>query len=156
MCFVDPASGWYSAPVPAIICVIPYNIWPRYNGARLYYQIWIVMERTSVKWVLEPNGQNFVEDISGSFSWMERMEFWFSFHWSMFPRIQFGSDNSLVPNKLFSGARAPANFSVYLELSIYLSRTTIPMHYVSKVEYSRGTRSVPWLLMPWLLASPDH
>ena len=33
---VDPASEWYFASVLAIIYVISYNIWPRYNGTRLY------------------------------------------------------------------------------------------------------------------------
>ena len=37
MSFVDPAFDWYSAPVPAIIYVISYNIVPRYNGTPLYF-----------------------------------------------------------------------------------------------------------------------
>ena len=34
--FVDPASDWYSAWVPATIYVISYYIRPRYKGTRLY------------------------------------------------------------------------------------------------------------------------
>ena len=34
MSFVDPASDWYSALIPVIIDVIPYNIGSRYNGAQ--------------------------------------------------------------------------------------------------------------------------
>ena len=33
--FVDPASNWYSAPVPVITYGISYNIGPRYNGIRM-------------------------------------------------------------------------------------------------------------------------
>ena len=32
---VEPASDWYSAPVPVIMYAIFYNIGPRYNGTRL-------------------------------------------------------------------------------------------------------------------------
>ena len=34
--FVDSASDWYSASVPAMIYAISCYIWPRYNGTRLY------------------------------------------------------------------------------------------------------------------------
>ena len=33
---VNQASGWYSATVPVIICVISCNIGPRYNDTQLY------------------------------------------------------------------------------------------------------------------------
>ena len=39
MSFVDPASDWYSATVPAIINVISYNIRPRYKGTPLYVEM---------------------------------------------------------------------------------------------------------------------
>ena len=38
MYFMDPLSDWYSASVSVIIYVISYNIGPRYNGTRLYYE----------------------------------------------------------------------------------------------------------------------
>ena len=34
--FVDPASDWYSAPIPVINYVISYNIRPGYEGTWLY------------------------------------------------------------------------------------------------------------------------
>ena len=35
--FVDSASDWYSASVPAMMYAISCYIWPRYNGTRLYF-----------------------------------------------------------------------------------------------------------------------
>ena len=42
MSFVDPASDWYSASVPAIIHAISYYTEPRYNDTRLCYVICVV------------------------------------------------------------------------------------------------------------------
>ena len=36
--FVNPASDWYSVPVPVIIYVISYNFGPHYNSTRLYIE----------------------------------------------------------------------------------------------------------------------
>ena len=36
--FLDPASDWHWASIPAIIHAISYYIGPRYNGTRLYYE----------------------------------------------------------------------------------------------------------------------
>ena len=37
--YVDPAPDWYFASGPVIICVITYNIGPRYHTTWLYYSI---------------------------------------------------------------------------------------------------------------------
>ena len=48
VCFVDPASDWYSASVPVIIYAISYNIGPPYNGTWLYFEHqkeWMIVPR---------------------------------------------------------------------------------------------------------------
>ena len=62
---MNPASDWYSASVYAIIYVISYNIWPRYNGTLLYCSAY---EPVSCGATLEMS----TPKVPGDFAWTYR------------------------------------------------------------------------------------
>ena len=46
--------------------------------------------------------------------------------------------------------------TIVFEIPWFTTKPVISFLMVLKLEFARITRSIPWLLMPWLLTSPDH
>ena len=71
------------------------NRWANKRGAgdlrrhRAHYDV-IEMFRLMDGNTLRPgrNKRHFAYDVSNAFSWMKIFEFWWKFHWNLFPRVQ--------------------------------------------------------------------
>ena len=94
---------------------------------------------------------------SNAFSWMKMYEFRLRFHLSLFLRFE-----STIFHQIMAWCRPgdkPLSEPMMVSLltHIYASLSLNELTFlVLRPRYSGRTRSILWLLMPWLLASPGH
>ena len=107
-------------------------------------------------WDLGQNGLHFADNSLTCIFVNENVEFRWKFHWSTCP---FDNMPTLVQIMAWRQRRqviiwtngGPVYWRIYASIGLNESTPVMP-----KLEYSRKTGSIPWLMMVWFLTFPSH
>ena len=124
-----------------------------------FHGIQVLMEISLLTlWGRDKMAAIFQTIFSNEFSWMKMYEFRLRFHWSLFIRVQLTTFQHWFRSWL--GADQASHYLnqwwlVYWRIYVSPSLNELTLS-VRGPSYLGLTRSISWLLMPWLLTSPGH